>query len=174
MQKELSEIYDKYAEKLYTYTYSLCKNEDMAEDIVQSTFLKAIEKANTFEGKCSVFTWLCSIAKHLWLDEIKKSEYKNISVEQALEKYGEDIIYNKNNTYSMVLRTVVEKEIIQEINELLNKIDEPMRRIFILRVFCELSFKEIGQVYDKSDVWARVNFHRAKKKLELIIKRERS
>ena len=49
MQKELSEIYDRYAQNLYTYIYSLCKNQDKAEDIVQSTFLRAIEKADSFE-----------------------------------------------------------------------------------------------------------------------------
>ena len=95
MQKELSEIYDRYAQNLYTYIYSLCKNQDMAEDIVKSTFLRAIEKADSFEGRSSVFTWLCSIAKNLWLDEIKRSEYKNISVETIVEKYGEDFIYNR-------------------------------------------------------------------------------
>lgn len=70
------EIYEKYAKMLYGYILQLCKNPTTADDILQTVFLKAIEHADSFEGKCEVSTWLCQIAKNTWLDMCKRAEQK--------------------------------------------------------------------------------------------------
>ena len=73
-EESFDEIYRKYARMLYAYVLQLCKNPTVAEDIVQTTFLKAIEHADSYEGKSKVSTWLCRIAKNLWLDFCKSGE----------------------------------------------------------------------------------------------------
>ena len=79
-EKAFDEIYRKYAKMIYAFVLQLCKDPVTADDIVQSTFLKAIEHAEEFEGKCEVSTWLCRIARNLWLDLCKKAEQKKCAI----------------------------------------------------------------------------------------------
>ena len=73
MKQEFHEIYEKYSSDLYTFILRLCGNEQLAKDILQDTMLKAMTSADSFRGSCSVRTWLCTIAKNLWYDHLKKA-----------------------------------------------------------------------------------------------------
>ena len=86
------EIYDLYAEKLYYYCFKLTKDLYMAEDLTQTTFLKAIEKLHTFKNQSSIFTWLCTIAKNEFINELNKN--KRLSYEKILDIYHEDDVAN--------------------------------------------------------------------------------
>ena len=86
------EIYDLYAERLYYYCFKLTKDTYMAEDLTQTTFLKAIEKLHTFKNQCSIFTWLCTIAKNEFINELNKN--KRLSYEKILYIYHEDDVTN--------------------------------------------------------------------------------
>ena len=61
---------------------------------------------------------------------------------------------------------VMLKEHSREIHKILHSMDEPYKEIFMLRVFGELSFKEIGELFQKTDLWARVTYRRAKEKIK--------
>lgn len=91
-EKAFDEIYRKYAKMIYAFVLQLCKDPVTADDIVQSTFLKAIEHAEEFEGKCEVSTWLCRIARNLWLDLCKKAEQKNVPLEKMQEQQSDEEI----------------------------------------------------------------------------------
>ena len=58
------------------------------------------------------------------------------------------------------------RELSLKIHTILHKLEEPYREVFDLRVFGELSFKEIGQIFEKTENWARVTFHRARLKIQ--------
>ena len=150
------ELYDLYAERLYYYCFKLTKDSYMAEDLTQTTFLKAIEKLHTFKNQSSVFTWLCTIAKNEFINELNKN--KRLSYEKILDIYHEDDVANVEDI-------VISKHIIRKLARIIKNLDEPFRDIFILRVYNEMSFKEIGSLFNKSDIWARVNYHRAREKI---------
>ena len=150
------EIYDLYAEKLYYYCFKLTKDTYMAEDLTQTTFLKAIEKLHTFKNQSSVFTWLCTIAKNEFINELNKN--KRLSYEKILDIYHEDDVTNVEDI-------VLSRHTIRKLARIIKNLDEPFRDIFILRVYNEMSFKEIGSLINKSDIWARVNYHRAREKI---------
>ena len=59
-----------------------------------------------------------------------------------------------------------------EIHKILRLLDEPYKEVFSLRVFAELSFAEIGELFKKSESWARVTFHRAKNKIREVIEND--
>ena len=59
-----------------------------------------------------------------------------------------------------------------EIHRMLHRLEEPYREIFSLRIFAELSFKEIGAVFGKTENWARITFFRAKKQLIALLEQE--
>ena len=67
-------------EAVYYYVLSLCHNSSEAEDITQETFCRALYKKTAFKGKSSIYTWLCAIARNIWLKKIKR-EKRNVSDE---------------------------------------------------------------------------------------------
>ena len=109
------EIYDLYAERLYYYCFKLTKDTYMAEDLTQTTFLKAIEKLHTFKNQSSVFTWLCTIAKNEFINELNKN--KRLSYEKILDIYHEDDVANVEDI-------VISKHIIRKLARIIKKLDD--------------------------------------------------
>ena len=148
------EIYQKYAKEVYLYLLKLSGNPTIAEDLMQNTFMKAVEKQDTFRGNSKISTWLCAIAKNEYLNEWKKKENQNLSLDVAKEYIGQPFE-----------EKMVDKEYSKKIHKILHSMKEPYKEVFTLRVFGELSFKEIGELFDRTDLWARVTYRRAKEKI---------
>ncbi|MDF1694410.1 MAG: sigma-70 family RNA polymerase sigma factor [Saprospiraceae bacterium] len=81
-KKAIAYIYDKWADPLYGVIYNICKDEAIAKDVLQDTFVKIWEKSNTYDAKKSkLFTWMYQIARNKAIDayrKIKKSRTENI------------------------------------------------------------------------------------------------
>lgn len=160
IEKAFADIYEKHAKKIFWYILQLCKDPVLAEDILQTTFLKAIENADRFRGNCHVDTWLCKIAKNTWLDECKRSEGKNISMDAFIEENGDAILHTCMQ--HEILQQIIEKEEKESLYQAIDNLDEPYGGIVKLRSFVGLSFKEIAKLYGKTETWARVSYYRAK------------
>lgn len=141
-------------EAVYRYTLALCKNETLAEDITQDTFLKAMRAYDKFKGESSLYTWLCSIAKREFLNKIRKQS-REVSIDESL-----DIPDEKGDSFENLIQ---KKDTAMYIHLCLHKMDEPYKEVFSLRVFGELSFSDIAKLFTKTESWARVTFHRARK-----------
>jgi len=163
MQKEFDEIYRLYSAELYRFILNLCKNESLAMDIMQDTMLRAIENISKFKGNCSIKTYLFTIARNLYLDTLKKSENKNISSDEAEQEFSDGTSF---------VDKLTDKESALTIHRFLHCLDEPYKEIFSLRVFAELSFREIGDIFGNSENWARTAFFRAKKKIITLMTKE--
>ena len=70
----LDKIYEENFQIVYKYLLFLTHNEDLAEELTQETFYRAIKNINSFKEKSKLSTWLCAIAKNLWIEEIKKNK----------------------------------------------------------------------------------------------------
>jgi len=150
-------------EAVYRYALSICQNESDASDITQETFLKALWSVKGFEGNCSLYTWLCTIAKNLWINKCKKS-----GREAYLEDNEDDVVSPHTSLEEMLSR----KDMSKRIHKVIHTLDEPYKEIFTLRVFGELPFSDIGELFSKTESWARVTYHRAKKMIIEILKKE--
>lgn len=150
---DMNQIYEKYADVVYGFILRMCHDENLAEDILQDTFLKAIEKINTFDQKCKLTTWLCQIAKNTYFDYLRKIT----KCEEVL--LDETLTCDRNNLPEDV---AISKENKQEILSLIHKLQEPYKEVFLLRFYAELSFKEIARIFGKSEVWGRVTYLRSK------------
>ena len=62
--------------------------------------------------------------------------------------------------------SIITKESAFEIHKILHKLEEPYKEVFSLRTFGELSFKQIGELFEKTESWARVTYYRAKVKIK--------
>ena len=156
---ELGELYETYAKMIYRFIYLKCKDASVAEDIVQTTFLKAITGINSFKGDSQISTWLCRIAKNEYINYLKKNRSW-----QSLEDYPKETAEFLHR--DLVLEKIIAHEQAAAAKELLDALEEPYRDVFIMRVFAEYSFGEIAEVYGKTDTWARVTYYRARKKME--------
>lgn len=149
---ELEEIYSLYFEDVYKYVLSLCRNKDIAEDITQETFLKALKNINNFKGDCKLRIWLCQIAKNTYFSLYEKS--KNL------------IELNESSEIESIESKLIKKETALEVYKVTHTLDEPYKEVFSLRMLGELSFSQIGEIFGKTESWARVTFHRAKIKIK--------
>lgn len=159
---EFDEIYRLYAQDIYRFLLRLCGNEQLATDILQDTMLKAFTDIGKFRGECSMKTWLCTVARNLWKDHLKKAENRNLPLEESWDIPDSDDIEQRMTDKMQAIA----------IHKLLHRLDDPYKEIFSLRVFAELSFQEIGNVFGKTENWARVTFFRAKKKLIELLEKE--
>lgn len=141
-------------EAVYRYVLSLCRNEVEAQDITQETFLKAMKSSGKFEWGSSLYTWLCAIAKNLWFNNCKK--YNR-------EILPEDMASVQNKMQVPVEQNLFEKDTTMHIHRILHNLPEPYKEVFSLRMFGQLSFAEIAGLFSKTESWARVTYHRARK-----------
>lgn len=154
--QNMEEIYKQYFETVNKYLFCLTHNSDISEELTQETFYRAVKKINSFKGDCKMSVWLCQIAKNLWYDELKKNKkIGNIEDEmfliQSEDKVEEKVVLNESKI---------------ELYRKIQKLDKLTREVIYLRITGELSFKEIGDILNKTENWARVTFYRGKQKLK--------
>lgn len=103
----------------------------------------------------SIKTWLCTIAKNTFLSEQRKKKAE--SLDELTERVDESAGPEE--------QAITHTESIH-LHRLLHDLPEPYKEVFSLRVFAQLSFREIGSLFGKSENWACVVFHRARTKLK--------
>ena len=156
---DFNELYTAHADDVYLYVLSMCRNPHIADDVTSETFIKAIKAVNGFRGDCSVRAWLCQIAKNTFYNLQKRSKYV-IEMHDGIPAHDdfEMKLFDRAQAF--------------EIHKALRVLAEPYKEVFSLRIFAELSFAEIGELFNKSESWARVTFHRAKSKIRSAIENE--
>lgn len=153
--EDFEAIYVQHFDNVYKYVFSLCRNEAIAEEITQEAFYRAMGHIDKFEGKCKLYVWLCQIAKNAFLTYAKRQKRyvseTDIDLSQQIAPSFES--------------EILDKEALWKLHKLLHGLSEPYKEVFSLRVFGELPFSQIGELFGKSDSWARLIFYRAKKEL---------
>lgn len=150
---DFDEIYRRYFKDVYLYIRRLSGDEHIAEEITADTFYKALKSIDSFRGDCDVRVWLCQIAKNSYYTYIKKNK--------RLESL--DSVHQTADTGKSLTDKLEEKEIANIVQEILHGIEEPYKEVFMWRVYAGMSFREIGKIFRKSENWACVTYHRAKK-----------
>ena len=155
MDAQASEkMYEAYYMRVYSYVVTISGSRELAEEITQETFCRAMTKSASFRREADEVTWLCTIAKNLFYDE-KRRQKKTGPIPEDIEADGksiEQIAADRDSSFRVHLA--------------LHALEEPYREIFELRVFGELGFKDIGTIFGKTENWARVTYHRARLKLQ--------
>ena len=155
---DFGEIYTEYFTDVYKYVRSLSRDEAIAEEVTQETFFKAMRSAGQFNGSCKLYVWLCQIAKNTYFTLYQKSK-RTMLTDMELHDNGPDMETD-----------FIEKDTARLLHVQLHHMSEPYKEVFSLRVFGELPFYQIGELFGKTDGWARLIFHRAKKQLQEAMK----
>lgn len=142
-----------YGVFVFKYLMSLCGNADLAEELTQETFYRAIRAADRYDGSCKISTWLCQIAKHLWYQELdRRRRRREVPLQENGAEDGPEDAYCR-------------KEQTMEVMKAVHILEENAKEVFLLRITGGFSFHEIGEICGRNENWARVTFYRAKQKV---------
>ena len=150
------EVYSEYREMVLRYVTRLCGNQSLSEEITQETFYQAIKGWDRFNGQSSISTWLCGIAKRLYYTTLRKPPLPTVS--------------DKEPAQSDFVEALIRRDQAMTAHHLLHALKEPYREVFTLRTFCDMNHAQIGELFHKSESWARVTYYRARQMLQEALK----
>jgi len=151
---DLEKICNLHYKYVKSYALSLCLNEALAEDITQETFYNAIKKIDTFKNDCKIETWLCSIARNIFLNSKRKNRPENI------------LDYPNLVADSNIEENAIKNEYVKRILTEAVKLETPYKEVFYMKTLGDMPYSTIADVFDKTENWARVTYFRAKKQIE--------
>lgn len=163
---EFDQIFEAYFGDVFRYVRGLSGDEYIAEEITSETFFKALRSIDSYRGECDIRVWLCQIAKNTYYSYIRKAgKIKTVEIDTA---------GSIADPSACVAERVADAEQARQVREVLHTLNEPYREVFMWRVFAELSFTQIGQIFGKTENWACVTYHRARKMLRSRLEENRN
>lgn len=155
---EFEQVYNTYFKSIYRYIRKLSGDEHVAEEITSETFLKVMKSIGDFRGECDMRVWICQIAKNTYYSYLKKRN--------RIASVDETELQSIADPNASIEKKIVIQDETRQVRKILHTISDPYKEIFMWRVFGELSFKEIGDLYGKTDNWACVSYYRARKMIQ--------
>ena len=152
--EDFEKIYIRYFNDVFLFLKKLSKDESIAEEITSKTFFKVMRSIDTFRGETDIRVWLCQIAKNCYFSHLKKQQ-RIVDIDSL------ELTDDKDSIEEQIL----DQSDVMQIHLLLHTLTEPYKEVFMLRVFGELSFKQIAEIFQKTDNWACVTYHRARNKI---------
>lgn len=146
-EKSFNLLFKKYKSKIYAVIYNIVKDADLAQDLLQDTFikiLKNVEQGNyNEEGK--FLPWACRIAHNLAIDHFRKKK-KISTVELGDRKeIQNDLNFSEDSAEKLKIR----EEITEKLGTLIQMLPKSQKEVLLMRHFMDMSFQEIA---DKTNV----------------------
>lgn len=165
MQKQFLELYDEYYPKLYAYILLRVRRREIAEDIVQQSFLKALDNLASFKPRrrATFGSWLFRIAKNELIDHLRQShkitfcETSLIDAAQAPTMILEELLTAELETE--------QKERWQKVLCAIDNLNDEERELITLKYLADLPYKEIAQTMQKKPNTLAVMLKRALEKV---------
>ncbi len=157
---DFEKTYQEYFSFVQAFLTRMSGNAHLAEELTQETFTQALRHWDEFRGGCTVSTWLCTIAKRLYLNVKRRQTPISLDVipEAASEEDVTDALIRSDRQMAA--------------HRILHRLPEPYREVFTLRTFGDLNHGQIGSIFGKSESWARVTYYRARQMLNQMAKEE--
>ena len=154
------ELYQTQGKPVYRFLLPLTGDAHLAEELLQETFYQAFLHIDRFEGRSSLYTWLCQIGKNAWLKECRRrsrwsdTPYEDLTLADPSPPPEE---------------AIAAREQARRLRQAVLELEDPLREVFILHVYGGLKLKEIAALHQKSESWARVTYFRARKILQEVL-----
>ncbi len=141
-------LINRHKNRVFTYILLIVKNEQLAEDIFQDTFIKVINslKDGKYKDTGRFLSWVIRIAHNLTIDHFRKEKQLNTF---SNDDYETDIFNSKKLSENNIEDTIIEDQIHSDIRKLIEQLPDDQKQVILLRHFGGLSFKEIA---DQTDV----------------------
>ena len=158
-RRAFDRIVQRYQRPIYYLALRYVKNDADAADITQKTFVRVFKSLARFRGDASFRTWVYRIAINLCLNHIRDHRREHVS------EIRDDALVTAPQGPSRIIRETESKLLSDAIAELPPK----QRMVLALRIYDELSFREVAELANCSENAAKVNFHHAVKRLRAIL-----
>lgn len=144
-------LYTACFHKLYRFCLSLSRSSAEAEELVQETFLRALQHANKLPEDANLDAWLFRIARNVHISRLRKHQ-------REVGDAALDAVPSGENIEDRLLQQDQALHILRTLHTL----DEPYKEVFTLRALGDVAYPDIAALFDKSESWARVTYHRAR------------
>ncbi|MDO8505812.1 MAG: RNA polymerase sigma factor [bacterium] len=159
------ELYTHYYPKLFGYLLVQTRQKELAEDIAQDTFLKAIQGLKQYEYRGASFgAWLFTIAKNTLASHYRKQNRVHIAEPEELELVG-PIVPSSHEALVGAEDEQVIKEKLRVLEQGMQKLSEQERELVSMKYIADLSYDDIAKVFKKRPTTLAVQMHRILKKL---------
>jgi len=156
MEPDFKKIYDDYSDRIYKFIYYKTYNREVAEDITSATFIKAIEKQDSYsKDKGHMGSWLFTIARNLTIDHFRKVK-NHMDINDVWDL----------STMEDVAVDVENKALLEELKVFLGDLKTAQREVIIMRIWMDMPYKEIARVMEKSESSLKMMFGRTIKILK--------
>lgn len=137
-------LINRHKNKVYTYIILTVKNQHLAEDIFQDTFIKVIKSLHDgkYRDDGKFLSWVIRIAHNLIIDHFRKEKQINTFTS---EDYETDIFNSKKLSEGNIEEFIIREQIINDVRSLINELPEDQKQVILLRHYGGLSFKEIAE-----------------------------
>ncbi len=142
-------LINRHRSKVYTYILLTIKNQQLAEDLFQETFIKVIQslRGGKYKDNGKFLSWVIRIAHNLIIDHFRKEKQMNTLSNDDSEV---DLFNSKKLSDSNIEELIIDSQIKSEIRVLINELPDDQREVVLLRHYGGLSFKEIAEQTDVS------------------------
>lgn len=150
------QLYDKYIKKIFNFIYYKTHHKETAEDLTSETFIKALDKLDSFnQNKGSFSTWIYQIARNTVID-FYRTKKNSVNVDDIWDL----------STDEDILRDLDTAKRLEDVKEYLKTLKSEQREIVLLRVWEGMSYKEISDAMGKSEASCKMAFSRTIKILK--------
>ena len=142
-EKSLEMLINKHKYKIYNFIYSKVLNKDNAEDLFQETFIKVIKtlKRGVYNEEGKFLSWTMRIAHNLVIDFFRKN--KRFPYFDKNENF--DILQLIKDENPSVERLLIDKQILNDLQKIIVKLPDDQKEVLDMRLYKEMSFKEISE-----------------------------
>ena len=148
-QSCFEQIIHRHKNKVFAYINLYIRDQALAEDLFQDTFMKVIQSVKTgkYQDNGKFISWVIRIAHNLIIDHFRRIKQMNTI---SNDDYESDILNSRKLTDSTVEDNIIRRQIQKDIRRMISHLPEDQREVVILRHYAGLSFKEIAEITDVS------------------------
>lgn len=160
-EKGVSSMMDAYQSRLYWHIRRLIVDHDLAQDVLQNTFIKAYQNFHQFKRDSQLYTWLYRIATNEALQQLNKLKRMQKS-DEGSEYHLQNLVADNVSAEADEIQILLQKAI--------HSLPEKQKLVFTMRYYDDLPYEEISKILDMSVGTLKTNYHYAKQKVEDYIK----
>ena len=158
----ISELVNKYSERIYNLALRILRNHEDEEDILQETFLTVIEKLDQFDGRSQFFTWVYRIATNASLMKLRKKKvvFQKMDDNDDFQDSIESRVFvdwTQDASFD-----IYDQEVKKKIDGAINNLSDIYRSVFVLRDIEGLSIKETSEILSITQENVKIRLRRAR------------
>ncbi|EKE11397.1 MAG: RNA polymerase sigma factor SigW [uncultured bacterium] len=164
-------VIERYQGKLFAYLYRLIGNQEEAQDLLQDVFIKAFRNMNSYDIERKFSSWIYRIAHNEAINHLKRKSLRRFISWEDVVSTRDKLMTSE--TEEGADKAWLRKEIINEVDQVINKLPFKYKQVLLLRYYSEKSYEEISEILQKPINTVGTLINRAKKKMNKEVEKNR-